>query len=136
MLLECDFTKFDLFRVEFLDSVSQLQHSPFHFAAIDNDNEIFATKRLYTIPGRMLLIRRKNSNGKYQNDAITSSNLEKKLAQKAYILTLYRISYSEDLGIPDLRSISIWSGGSIGDWDLVTGGTKPVRFLRDLLGPC
>ena len=100
-------TSISLLFVEFLNSVSQLQHSPFHFAAIDHDNEIFATKRLYTIPGRMLLIRRKNSNGKYQNDAITSSNLEKKLAQKAHILTLYRISYSEDLGIPDLRSISI-----------------------------
>ena len=58
----------------------------------------------------MLLIRRKNSNGKYQNDAITSSNLEKKLAQKTHILTLYRISYSEDLGILDLRSIILSIG--------------------------
>ena len=93
--------------VEFLDSVYRHLEIFSFSAAIDIQNEKNDMSKLYTIPGRMLLIRRKNSNGKYQNDAITSSNLEKKLAQKAHILTLYRISYSEDLGIPDLRSISI-----------------------------
>ena len=55
----------------------------------------------------MLSIRRKNSNQKYQNDAITSSNLEKKLSQKSYIRTPYRIPCSEDLWILDLWSFSI-----------------------------
>ena len=74
---------------------------------MDNETEIFYVSKLYTIPGRMLLIRRKNSNYKYQIDAITSSNLEKKLAQKSHILTLYRVSYSEGQGVLDLRPISI-----------------------------
>ena len=74
---------------------------------MDNENEKNGMSKLYTIPGRMLLIRRKNSNQKYQNDAVTSSNLEKKLTQKSYIRTPYGIPYSENLCILDLRSFSI-----------------------------
>ena len=55
----------------------------------------------------MLLIRRKKSKGKYQNGSLTSSNLPKKLVQKSHILTLYRVSHSEDLRILDLQTISI-----------------------------
>ena len=63
--------------------------------------------KLNTLPGRMLLIRRKKSKGKYQNGSLTSSDAPKKLVQKSHILTLYRVSHSEDLRILDLQSISI-----------------------------
>ena len=55
----------------------------------------------------MLLIRRKKSKRKYQNDSLISANLSKKLARTSHILTLYRVSHSEDLRILDLRSNSI-----------------------------
>ena len=38
--LKCDFTKFDLFRVEFLDSVSQPCKSFFYFSGIDTHTDI------------------------------------------------------------------------------------------------
>ena len=40
MDVECDFTKLDLFHVEFLDSVSQRCDFFFYFAGIDIDTEI------------------------------------------------------------------------------------------------
>ena len=55
----------------------------------------------------MLLIRKDSIKKKHQNDAVTFSNLPKKLPQKWHILGLYRASHSEDLEILDLRSISI-----------------------------
>ena len=64
----------------------------------------------HMFPVRMLLIRLKNSKGKYQNGSLTSSNLPKKFPQKSHIPTdptLYRASHSEDLRILDLQSISI-----------------------------
>ena len=56
---------------------------------------------------RMLLIRKDSITKKYQNGSLTSIISQKKLAQKSHILSLYRASHSEDLGILDLRSISI-----------------------------
>ena len=58
-------------------------------------------------PVRMLLIRKDSIKKKYQNGSLTSIISPKKLAQKSHILSLYRASHSEDLGILDLRSISI-----------------------------
>ena len=58
-------------------------------------------------PGRMLLIRKDSIKKKYQNGSLASVTSRKKLAQKLHILTLYRVSHSEDLRILDLRSISI-----------------------------
>ena len=55
----------------------------------------------------MLLIRKDSIKNKYQNGSLSSSDTEKKLTQNSRILTLYRVSYSGDLGIPDLWSISI-----------------------------
>ena len=48
--------------VEFLDSVSHDPWTFVYFAAIDIQNEKIGMSKLHTIPGRMLLIRRKNSN--------------------------------------------------------------------------
>ena len=79
----------------------------FFSAAIDIQNEKNGTSKLYTIPGRMLLIRKDSIKKKYQNGSLTSIISPKKLAQKSHILSLYRASHSEDLGILDLRSISI-----------------------------
>ena len=93
--VKCDFTKLDLFRVEFLDSVSQHVRIFFFFAAIDNENEKIGMSKLHTIPGRMLSIRRKNSNYKYQIDAITSSDLEKKLAQKSKFSKIFDLKIFE-----------------------------------------
>ena len=38
--VKCDFTKLDLFRVEFLDSVSQWSKTFFYFSGVDIDTEI------------------------------------------------------------------------------------------------
>ena len=86
--LQCDFTKLDLFRVEFLDSVSQHTFQLAHFAAIDIRNEIFYTNKLPTLPGRMLLIRKVSIKNKYQNGSLTSSDAPKKLVQKWYFFTV------------------------------------------------
>ena len=98
----------------------------FSSAANDIRNEIFYTNKLYTCPGLLLLIRKDSIKKKYQNDAITSSNLEKKLAQKSLLLSLYRVSYSEDLGIPDLRSISIgvYTVKMCDFWSTFGGGSR------------
>ena len=119
-------TSIILICVEFLDSVSDRSLIFFSSAANDILNEIFYTNKLYTCPGLLLLIRKDSIKKKYQNDAITSSNLEKKLAQKSLLLSLYRVSYSEDLGIPDLRSISIgvYTVKMCGFWSTFGGGSR------------
>ena len=63
---------------------------------MDIQNEKIGMSKLHTIPGRMLLIRRKNSNYKYQIDAITSSDPEKKLAQKSKISKFFDLKIFEN----------------------------------------
>ena len=46
-------------------------------------------------------------NGKVSKRLSQFRDLSKKLVQKAHILTLHRVSHSEELRILDLRSISI-----------------------------
>ena len=53
-----NWTSVGLLFVEFLDSVSATTWIFFFSAAIDNGDEIFYTSKLYTFPGRMLLIRK------------------------------------------------------------------------------
>ena len=55
----------------------------------------------------MILIRTDSIKKKYQNGSLTSVTSQKKLAQNSHILTLYRVSHSEDLRILDPQSISI-----------------------------
>ena len=50
-LVECDFTKLDLFRVEFLDSVSQYLGFFFYSAGIDIDTEISLEIETKYVPG-------------------------------------------------------------------------------------
>ena len=69
-----------------------LRHSPakvfFIFRVLLFTPESLWKLKLYTIPGRMLLIRRKKSKWKYQNGSPTSVNSQKKLVQKWYIFTV------------------------------------------------
>ena len=58
-------------------------------AAVDFRTEIIDVSKVNTLPGRMLLIGRKKSKGKYQNGSLTSPDGPKKLARKSHILTLY-----------------------------------------------
>ena len=91
----------------FLDSVYIKAKSFFIFRLSTLRPKSLWKSKVNMFPGRMLLIRRKKSKGKYQNDSLTSVTSQKKLTQKLHILTLYRVSHSEDLRILDLRPISI-----------------------------
>ena len=96
-----DFTKFDLISTVwclFPWFCSCKRQIFFFFAAINFLNEKNDVSNLYTIPGRMLLIRSKKSKSKYQIEPRTSSDPEKKLTRKSYIVILYRVSHSDDGG--------------------------------------
>ena len=86
--IKCDFTKLDTFRANFLDSVSA-KSKPFFIFQLS----ILRPKSLWKLKGnmfpvRMLLIRRKKSKGKYQNNSPTSVISPQKLIQKLYNFTV------------------------------------------------
>ena len=121
--------KFDriwLFCAHFLGSV-YLDRKPFFIfkLSILSRKSLWKSK-LHTLPGRMLLIWPKNSKSKYQNDSLSSVTSQKKMDPKSHIFTLYRTSHSEDLGIPDLRSISIGvpTVKRCDFWSIFLGGSK------------
>ena len=78
-----------------------------YFAAIDIETEISLEIERKYVPGSNAFDPKRFYKKKYQNGSLTSVTSQKKLAQKSHILTLYRVSHSEDLRILDLRSISI-----------------------------
>ena len=88
---ECDFTKFDLICVEFLDSVSDHVHYYIFSAAIDNGDEIFYTSKLFAFPGRILLIRKDSIKKSIKTALLLPSSLQKSWTESDIFLLWERL---------------------------------------------
>ena len=88
MCIKCDFTKLDLFRVEFLDSVSQRSDFFFYFAGIDIDIEISIEIETKYVSGSNAFDPKAKVEGKVSKRHsyfLARSDTQKKLVQKWYI---------------------------------------------------
>ena len=81
-----NWTSISLICVEFLDSVSESSNAKIIFRVLIFGLKSLWKSKLYTFPGRKLLIRWKKSKGKYQNDSLTSLDAQKKLDRKSHSL--------------------------------------------------